>query len=81
LETQGSNSVVSLRLLSIIRKEFTQIWRDPRTLALIIVMPIMQLLLMGYAATTNVRNVPMAVFDQDRSRESRALLESFLAAD
>jgi ABC-2 type transport system permease protein len=73
--------MASLRLVSIIRKEFTQIWRDPRTLALIIVMPIMQLLLMGYAATTNVRNVPMAVFDQDRSRESRALLESFLAAD
>jgi ABC-2 type transport system permease protein len=70
-----------LRLISIIRKEFTQIWRDPRTLALIVVMPIMQLLLMGYAATTNVRNVPMAVFDQDRSRESRELLEAFMAAD
>jgi ABC-2 type transport system permease protein len=73
--------MITMRLLSIIRKEFTQIWRDPRTLALIVVMPIMQLLLMGYAATTNVRNVPMAVFDQDRSRESRALLEAFLAAD
>jgi ABC-2 type transport system permease protein len=70
-----------LRLTSIIRKEFIQIWRDPRTLALIVVVPIMQLLLMGYGATTNVRNVPMAVFDQDRSRESRALLDSFLAAD
>ena len=44
--------MASLRLVSIIRKEFTQIWRDPRTLALIIVMPIMQLLLMGDAATT-----------------------------
>ncbi len=73
--------MANIRLISIIRKEFTQIWRDPRTLALIVIMPIMQLLLMGYAATTNVRNVPMVVFDQDRSRESRALLEAFLAAD
>ena len=69
------------RLLSIIRKEFIQIFRDPRTLALIIVMPIIQLFLLGYAATTDVRNVPIAVWDQSRSPESRALLDAFRAAD
>lgn len=69
------------RLISIIRKEFIQIFRDPRTLGLILVMPIVQLFLLGYAATTDVKNVPMAVLDQSRTPESRALLDAFRAAD
>ena len=69
------------RLISIIRKEFIQIFRDPRTLMLILIMPIIQLFLLGYAATTDVRNVPIAVWDQSRSPESRALLDAFRAAD
>jgi len=69
------------RLFSIIRKEFIQIFRDPRTLGLILVMPIVQLFLLGYAATTDVKNVPIAVWDQSRTPESRALLDAFRAAD
>lgn len=69
------------RLFSIIRKEFIQIFRDKRTLALILVIPVMQLFLLGYAATNDVRNVPLAVFDQSNSAESRALLEAYRAAD
>jgi ABC-2 type transport system permease protein len=69
------------RLLSIIRKEFIQIFRDPRTLAMIIVIPIMQLFLLGYSATNDVRNIPLAVLDRSRSVESRALLDSYRAAD
>ncbi len=69
------------RLISIIRKEFIQIFRDPRTLALILVMPIIQLFLLGYAATTDIRNVPIAVWDQSHSPQSRALLATFNAAD
>jgi ABC-2 type transport system permease protein len=69
------------RLMSLIRKEFLQIRRDPRTLVLVIVIPIMQMLLLGYAATNDVRNVPLAVLDQDRSPESRALLDAYRAAD
>lgn len=69
------------RLLSIIRKEFIQIFRDTRTLMLILVIPIMQLFLLGYSATNDVRNVPLAVLDRSRSMESRALLESYRAAD
>ena len=70
-----------LRLMSIIRKEFIQIRRDPRTLMLIIVMPIMQLFLLGYAATTDVKNISLAVWDQSRTPQSRALLDAFRAAD
>ena len=69
------------RLTSIIRKEFIQILRDPRTLVMIIVIPIMQLFLLGYSATNDVRNVPLAVLDQSKSAESRALLDSYKAAD
>ena len=69
------------RIYSIIRKEFTQILRDPRTLVLVIVMPIMQLLLLGYAATSDVRNIGMAVWDQSQTPQSRALLDAFRAAD
>ncbi len=69
------------RLTSIIRKEFIQITRDKRTLVIILVIPIMQLFLLGYSATSDVRNVPMAVFDQCRCAESRSLLDAYRAAD
>ena len=69
------------RLISIIRKEFIQIIRDPRTLVLIVVMPIMQLFLLGYAATTDVKNISLAVWDQSQSTQSRALLDAFRAAN
>ncbi len=71
----------SSRLFSLIRKEFIQILRDPRTLALTFLMPVMQLLLLGYAATNDVRNVSLAVLDRDRSPASRALLDAYRAAD
>ena len=69
------------RLLALMRKETLQIVRDRRTLALVFIMPIMQLLLLGYAATSDVRNIPLAVLDQDKSPASRTLLDSFRTAD
>jgi ABC-2 type transport system permease protein len=72
---------MSSRLFSIVRKEFIQIIRDPRTLVLIVVMPIMQLFLLGYAATTDIKNVSIAVWDQSQSIQSRALLDAFRAAN
>jgi ABC-2 type transport system permease protein len=69
------------RISSIIRKEFVQLFRDPRTVALAIVIPIVQLFLLGYAATSDVRNVSLAVWDQSKTPESRQLLDAFRAAD
>ena len=69
------------RLASIMRKEFIQITRDKRTLVIILIIPIMQLFLLGYSATSDVRNVPLAVFDQCRCAESRSLLDAYRAAD
>ena len=72
---------MNARLLSIIRKEFIQIFRDPRTLVLVIVMPMLQLFLLGYAATTDIKNISLAVWDQSQSQQSRALLDAFRAAN
>ncbi|MCB0216720.1 MAG: ABC transporter permease [Chloroflexi bacterium] len=69
------------RLLSLVRKEFIQIARDPRTLALTFAMPVIQLFLLGFAATNDVREVPLAVWDQDRSVDSRALVDAYRSAD
>src|SRR3970040_2246535 len=69
------------RLFSLIRKEFIQIIRDPRTLALTFFRPVVHLFLLGYAATNDVKNVSLAVLDQDKSPASRALLDAYRAAD
>jgi ABC-2 type transport system permease protein len=69
------------RLSALIRKEFIQIIRDPRSLTIIFIMPILQLVLMGFATSNDVRNVPLVVLDMDRSSAARDLLDAFRAAD
>lgn len=68
------------RIWPVMRKEFIHIRRDPRTLAVMFIAPLMQLILLGYAATTDVRDVPLAVFDQDRTAASRDLVTAFVAS-
>jgi len=70
-----------LRLISLIRKEFIQIKRDPRTLGLTLAYPVAMLFVLGYAITNDVRNIPLAVLDRDQSSQSRALLDAYRAAD
>lgn len=69
-----------VRVLSITRKEFLHIVRDPRTLAVMFLMPVMQLLLLGYTATTDVKHLATAVLDGDRTPSSRALIEAYRAS-
>ena len=69
------------RLLSIMRKELIQITRDRRTVIITFIQPIIMLFLLGAAATTDVRNVPAALFDQDHSTAARDLLDAYRAAD
>jgi ABC-2 type transport system permease protein len=63
-----------------IAKEMQQIRRDRKMRGIIIIAPIAQLLVLGYAANMDVKDVPMAVYDQDRSAESRSLVEAFAAS-
>lgn len=65
------------RTLAIIKKEFAQIKRDKKTIAIIIMMPIMQLLLFGYAVSTSVDHIPTVVLNNDIGQESRTLLDRF----
>jgi ABC-2 type transport system permease protein len=67
------------RALVIARKELIQLRRDRLTLGMVAALPIMQLLLFGYAINTDVRHIPTVVFDQDASSESRDLVRSLEA--
>ena len=66
-----------LRMRMIMWKEFIQISRDPRLLGVVVVIPILMLLLYGYAINFDVRNLRLAVYDQDGSRASRELIAVF----
>jgi len=65
------------RLLRMLIKEFTQVLRNPRMRAVVFVMPVLQVLIIGYAVNTDVRHVPLAVYDLDRTPASRDLLARF----
>ncbi len=69
------------RLSSLIRKEFIQITRDPRTLAMTFIMPVVMMFLLGYAATNDVRNIALVVLDQDQTPASRRLIDAYRVAD
>jgi ABC-2 type transport system permease protein len=64
---------LKLRALSVARKELLQLRRDRLTLAMMAVMPVVMLLLFGYAINTDVRHIPTLVDDQDQTAESRDL--------
>src|ERR1044071_3256229 len=65
------------RIWSIVGKEVIQIRRDPRTLAIVLVMPVMQLVLFGYAINTAVDHIATIVLDQARDAQSRRFLAGF----
>ena len=65
------------RIWAIAKKEFIHIYRDSRSLALVILMPAILMLLFGYAVTLDVKKVPMAVLDQDGTQESLSFVHQF----
>jgi ABC-2 type transport system permease protein len=65
-------------ILAVIWKEFVQLRRDPRLFPVLFISPILQLLLLGYAANLDVREIPSVVCDMDRSAASRDLLGRFV---
>ena len=68
------------RLLAISRKEVLQLSRDRRSLALAFLLPLLLLVLFGYAISFDVHDIPTAVWDGDRTAASRSLLDAFWAA-
>jgi ABC-2 type transport system permease protein len=71
--------MIGWRSLVIAWKELLQLRRDRLTLAMMLALPVVQLLLFGYAINTDVRHLPMVVFDQDESAASRDLSRSLEA--
>jgi ABC-2 type transport system permease protein len=67
------------RLWAVARKEILHIRRDPRSLGLAIGIPMLMLIMFGYALTLDVDRVPFVVWDQGNSVESRALIARFTA--
>lgn len=68
------------RLWAIIQKEFIQMRRDRLTLAMMVMLPIVQLLVFGFAINTDVKHLSTVVFDQSKSQESRELTAAFTAS-
>ncbi len=65
------------RLYRMLIKEFIQVLRNPRMRAVLFVMPVIQVFVIGYAVSTDVRHVALAVYDLDRTPASRDLLARF----
>jgi ABC-2 type transport system permease protein len=65
------------RVLHLIKKELLELKRDPRLFGVVIIAPIVQLNVLGYAATTDVKDIPIAIIDADRSTASRDLVHRF----
>ncbi|OPZ86558.1 MAG: Inner membrane transport permease YbhR [bacterium ADurb.Bin429] len=68
------------RILRLMKKELIQVRRDRRILAFLFIAPVVQLFLFGYAVSTDVNHVAMAVLDEDRTAASRALIQRFTAS-
>jgi ABC-2 type transport system permease protein len=69
-----------LRVKAIAKKELIQILRDPLSLAIAFLMPLMQLFIYGYAITFDVNNISTVVYDRDKSSMSRELISEFQAS-
>lgn len=80
IRTRSTGREKAARIGEMIRKEFIQVRRDPRLFRLIFMMPVLQLVVFGYAVSTDIRNTATYVVDHDRSRDSRELVESFTAS-
>jgi ABC-2 type transport system permease protein len=69
------------RVLAIMRKEMIQIWRDPMSLLVILLMPLIQLFVFGYAVNLDIKHVPLCVYDRDGTQVSQDLLKHFQATE
>ncbi len=69
------------RMLFMMWKEILELRQDPRIFSIIFIAPVVQLTVLGYAATTDVTNVPIAIVDADRSSSSRALVSRFTSSN
>ena len=75
------NSVAELRFIAFVRKEFFHIFRDRRTMLILLGMPIVQIILFGFAITTEVKNVRVAVLDPSNDMVTRRIIDRLDASE
>lgn len=68
------------RIRAIAVKEVLQIWRDPRSLMIALLMPFTQMFMLGYGVSLDLKHVPICTFDREASQDSQALLKRFQAS-
>ena len=68
-------------LIAFVRKEFIHIFRDKRTIMILLLMPIVLIVLFGYAITTEVKRVPIAILDQSRDEVTQKMISHFAASE
>jgi ABC-2 type transport system permease protein len=68
------------RIKAIAKKEIIQVLRDPRSLMVVLLMPLMQMALLGYGVNLDIKHVPICVFDREGSQQSQALKKAFQAS-
>jgi len=69
------------RILYLVQKEFRQILREKAFIGVIIVMPLIQIILLGFAITTDVTNITLGFVDQDNSKSSRRVIDAFAVTE
>lgn len=69
------------RIYAIIKKELRHIIRDPKTLIIIFAMPVMMVIIYGYALNMDVKHIKIGIVDQDNSQVSRTIISAFAASD
>ncbi len=75
------NSMNWARLLAVTRKEAIQIRRDPRSLIIVLAMPLILVLLFGYGVSLDLKHLPIYVYDREGSQQSQDLLKHFQASE
>ncbi|WP_293739172.1 ABC transporter permease [uncultured Parabacteroides sp.] len=68
-------------LIAFVRKEFIHIFRDKRTMMILLLMPIVLIILFGYAITTEIKRVPIAILDQSRDEVTQKMISHFAASE
>jgi ABC-2 type transport system permease protein len=68
------------RMTTIVYKEWLHVIRDVRALVLVIILPVMLLILLGFAVLNDIEDVPLAVFDQSKSDQSRQMIDRYVAS-
>jgi ABC-2 type transport system permease protein len=68
------------RIIALLKKEFGQLFKDKKLLPIVFIAPVLQLALLGYAASVDVKNISMVLCDLDKTEESRTLAEKFVTS-